>query len=47
MDQPQAGPEPARILRGLKNEQVKEDDMIILKALIAGNPLPRVSQKYS
>lgn len=34
---------PARIIRGLKPEQFKEDDTIVLKALFAGNPLPRVS----
>lgn len=35
-------PQPAKIIRGLKSEQVKENDFIVLKALIAGNPLPSV-----
>ena len=36
-------PIPARIVRGLKNEQIRENDFIVLKALFAGNPTPRVS----
>lgn len=36
-------PLPAKILKGLKNEQFKEGETIVLKALIAGNPYPRVS----
>ncbi len=36
-------PVPAKILKGLKNEQFKENDTIVLKALIAGYPFPRVS----
>jgi hypothetical protein len=36
------GPSPAKIIRGLKNEQYKEEDTIILKALISGNPTPKV-----
>ncbi len=38
-------PLPAKILKGLKNEQFKENDTIVLKALIAGHPFPRVSLK--
>jgi len=38
----QPNPIPAKIVRGLKNEQVKEDDFIVLKALIVGSPTPRV-----
>ncbi len=33
---------PPKILKGLKNEQVNEGETIILKALISGNPHPRV-----
>lgn len=36
-------PLPAKILKGLKNEQFRENDTIVLKALIAGYPYPRVS----
>ena len=35
-------PMPAKILRGLKNEQFNEDDIIVLKALITGEPTPQV-----
>lgn len=35
-------PAPSKILRGLKNEQVNEGETIVLKALIFGNPFPRV-----
>lgn len=38
----QSVPQPAKIIRGLKSEQVKENDFIVLKALITGNPLPSV-----
>ena len=41
-EQQYAGPAPARIIRGLKNEQVREDDLIVLKALISGSPQPNV-----
>ena len=41
MEQP-APPMPPKILRGLKSEQVQEDETIILKALVNGNPFPRV-----
>lgn len=37
------GPIPARIVRGIKNEQVREDDFIVLKALYQGNPNPHIS----
>jgi hypothetical protein len=36
--------EPAKIIKGLRNEQAKEGDTIVLKALITGNPLPTVMQ---
>lgn len=36
-------PLPAKILKGLKNEQFRENDTVVLKALIAGYPYPRVS----
>ena len=36
-------PLPAKILKGLKNEQFRENDTIVLKALIAGNPHPRAA----
>ena len=39
----QQSPIPAKIARGLKNEQVKEDDFIVLKALVVGSPAPRVN----
>jgi len=42
VDQPPQ-PMPPKILRGLKSEQVNEDDTIILKALVNGNPFPRCS----
>ena len=35
-------PSPAKIIRGINNLQPKENDVIILKALIDGNPTPRV-----
>lgn len=41
-----SAPVPAKIIRGLKNEQFKEDDFIVLKALIAGNPMPTVSDEF-
>jgi hypothetical protein len=41
--EPQSSPIPAKIVRGLKNEQVKEDDFIVLKALVVGSPSPRVN----
>lgn len=41
MEQP-APPMLPKILRGLKSEQVQEDETIILKALVNGNPFPRV-----
>jgi hypothetical protein len=42
MDEP-FRPVGAKILRGLKNDQFNEDDVIILKALIAGEPAPQVT----
>ncbi len=42
MQQPLA----AKILKGLKNEQFRENDTIVLKALIAGHPYPRVILPY-
>jgi hypothetical protein len=36
-------PLPAKILKGLKNEQYRENDTIVLKALIAGYPHPRAA----
>lgn len=44
MDEP-TKPMAAKILRGLKNEQFNENDVIILKALIAGEPQPQVKTK--
>jgi hypothetical protein len=41
--QHEQGPVPAHIVRGLRGEQVRENDTIILKALFQGNPTPRVS----
>ena len=41
MDEP-FRPVGAKILRGLKNEKFNEDDLITLKALIAGEPAPQV-----
>lgn len=40
--EPQPSPIPAKIVRGLKNEQVREDDFLVLKALVVGSPAPRV-----
>ena len=45
MDEP-IRPSPAKILRGLKNEQFNEDDVIILKALIVGEPAPQVVKTF-
>lgn len=43
MPEEYSGPAPARIIRGLKNEQIRENDLIVLKALISGNPMPNVN----
>jgi hypothetical protein len=43
MDQQPFMPAPARIIRGLKPEQAREDDNLCLKALISGNPTPKIS----
>ncbi len=34
--------QPAKIIRGLKNEQAKEGDTLVLKALFTGYPMPTV-----
>jgi hypothetical protein len=33
---------PPKIMKGLHNDQVKEGEVLILKALVLGNPFPRV-----
>lgn len=40
-------PAPAKILRGLKNEQVNEGEIIVLRAIITGNPFPRVCFNFN